>query len=66
MNDKTGRSFRFFRPYPGGGRNSVYGFKPVPKGKYTVVVNYAPGDGTSFQGSSDTANVKVKGGKRRR
>ncbi len=66
VNEKTGRSFQFFRPYPGGGRNSVYGFRPVPKGKYTVVVNFAPANGSNFEGSSDTANVKVKGPRRRR
>ena len=65
VNERTGRSFTATRNFPGGGRNSVFGFRPVPKGKYTVVVNYAPADGTNFQGSSDTANVRVKGGRRR-
>ena len=64
---KSGNSFTFVKFYPkrGKGREGVYNFKPLRKGKYSVIVSFVPRDGSSFQGSSDTTKVKVKGKRRR-
>ena len=65
VNERTGRSLVLKRGYPGGGRNSVFGFRPLAKGSYTVVVSFAPASDTILQGSSATADVKVRGARRR-
>ncbi|VXC53547.1 hypothetical protein [Nocardioides sp. AX2bis] len=59
----NGNSMTFSRAYPSD--NKKYNFKGLRKGKYTVVVNFVPADGSQYLGSGDTTKVKVKGAKRR-
>lgn len=52
------------RVYSGG--NNTYGFRGMAPGRYTVIVEFIPADGSPYLGSSDTTTVKIKAPKRRR